>query len=89
MPDVRLHRSSSMDRKGLSGIKRAEFLARLEALDRLIREQEARVAVRQARNWDAKETERRLELLRESHRLYRSALTHLLGDDFDGTGREG
>ncbi|HTJ03771.1 MAG TPA: hypothetical protein VL624_00410 [Caldimonas sp.] len=71
-----------MDRKGLSKIKRAEFLARLEALERLILEQEARIATRHARGWDAKESERRLELLRESHRLYQSALMHLLGADF-------
>ena len=77
-----------MDREGLSKIKRAEFLARLEALERMIREQEARVAMRRARNWDAKESERRLELLRQSHRLYRSALMHLLGDDFGGRERE-
>jgi len=78
-----------MDREGLSKIKRAEFLARLEALERLIREQETRIASRRARGWDAKESERRLELLRESHRLYRSALTHLLGEDFGDLEREG
>jgi hypothetical protein len=77
-----------MDREGLSKIKRAEFLARLEALERLIREQEARIALRHARGWDAKESERRLELLRESHRLYRSPLIHLLGEDFGDRKRE-
>ena len=71
-----------MDREGLSKIKRAEFLARLEALERLIVEQEARIASRHARGWDSKEAERRLELLRESHRLYQSALMHLRGGDF-------
>ena len=71
-----------MDREGLSKINRAELLARLEALDALIREQEARVGSYHARGWDAKESEHRLELLRESRKLYRSALTHLLGDDF-------
>jgi hypothetical protein len=71
-----------MDREGLSKVKRAEFLARLEALERMIVEQETRVASRLSRGWDAKESERRLELLRESYRLYQSALMHLLGEDF-------
>ena len=71
-----------MDREGLSKVKRAEFLARLDVLERMIVEQETRVAWRLSRGWDAQESERRLELLRESHRLYQSALMHLLGADF-------
>lgn len=78
-----------MDRKGLSKVKCAEYLARLEALERLIREQEARIATRHARGRDTKESERRLKLVRESHKLYRSALMHLLGDDFVDTERKG
>lgn len=77
-----------MDREGLSHIKRAEFMARLEALERLIREQERRVVERHARGWNAKASERRLELLRESHRLYRSALMHLLGERFGDAERK-
>lgn len=78
-----------MDREGLSTVKRVEFLARLEALEVLIREEEARIASYRARGWDTKESERRLEVVRTSHKLYRSALMHLLGDDFDDREQEG
>jgi hypothetical protein len=77
-----------MDREGLSKVKRAEFLARLEALEGVIREQETRIASYHARGWKAKESERRLKLLRDSHKLYRSALVHLLGEDFGDPGRK-
>lgn len=69
-----------MDREGLDKIKRAEFVARLDLLERFVAEQEARVAMLHARGWDAKESERRLELLRESHRLYLAALLRQLGE---------
>jgi hypothetical protein len=69
--------------RGLSNIKRAELLARLEALERLILDQEARVGLHLGCGWDADGAQRQLELLRESHKLYRSALMHLLGEDFD------
>lgn len=72
-----------MDREGLSKVRQAELLARLSALEALIREQETRAGAYSADGWGSKEFERRLELLRESHRVYRSALVRLLGDGFD------
>ena len=69
-----------MDREGLSKIKRAEFLSRLELLERFIEEQEAHVAGLDARGRDAKDAKRRLQLLRESRARYLLALLQQLGD---------
>lgn len=69
-----------MNREGLSKVKRAEFLARLDVLERIIAEQESLVAQRHHRGWDAKGSEHRLGLLRESHRLCLAALLQQLGD---------
>jgi hypothetical protein len=71
-----------VDREGLSKIRRAEMLARLTALEKLIVEQEERVLHIGLAGWDVSIAAERLRLLNESHALYRSALKHLLGDDF-------
>ena len=71
-----------MDREGLSKIRRAEMLARLSALEQMIVEQEERVLHIGLAGWDVSIAAERLRLLNESHALYRSALKHLLGDDF-------
>ena len=77
-----------MDREGLSRIRRAEMLARLTALETMIVEQEERVLHIGLAGWDVSIAAERLRLLNESHALYRSALKHLLGDDF-GADRDG
>ena len=77
-----------MDREGLSKIRRAEMLARLTALEKLILEQEARVLYIGLAGWDVSIAAERLRLLNESHDLYLSALKHLLGDDL-GADRDG
>jgi hypothetical protein len=70
-------------REGLSKVKRAELLARLATLEQLIAEQAARARFIRQKGWDATLADERLRLLVDSHALYLSALTHLLGEDFD------
>jgi hypothetical protein len=79
-----------MDRdKGLSKIRRAELLARLTLLEQMISEQSERVKHIRQRGWDATLADERLALLEDSHKLYRSALGHLLGKGFDESGVDG
>ena len=85
-PDTSL--GAHVDREGLSKIRRAEMLARLTALEKLILEQEARVLHIGLAGWDVSIAAERLRLLNESHELYLSALKHLLGDDL-GPDRDG
>jgi hypothetical protein len=69
-----------MDREGIGKVRRAELLARLAALDRRIEAQAARVRHGREMGWDVALSEKHLRTLQESARLYRSALTHLLGE---------
>jgi hypothetical protein len=69
-----------MDREGISKVRRAELLARLSALEQQIEAQAARVRHARERGWDVSLSEQRLMTLQESRKLYRSAVTHLLGE---------
>ena len=71
-----------IDREGLSKIRRAELVARLTALDKLIGEQASRAKYIREMGWNVTLADERLKLLKESRRLYGSALKHLLGEDF-------
>jgi hypothetical protein len=71
-----------MDREGLSKVRRAELVARLSALDKLIGEQASRAKYIREMGWNVTLADERLKLLKESRQLYASALKHLLGDDF-------
>ena len=71
-----------MDREGLSNIRRAELFARLAALDKLIGEQASRAKYIREMGWNVTFADERLKLLKDSRRLYASALKHFLGDDF-------
>jgi hypothetical protein len=71
-----------MDRQGISKVRRAELLARLTALEQQITAQTTRVRHGQAMGWDITLSQTRLETLVESRDLYRSALQHLLGDQW-------
>jgi len=70
-----------MDREGLSKIRRAELLARLDALDSQIEAQARRAKYVSDMGWNAVLSEQRLNALRDSRQLYVSALKHLLGED--------
>jgi hypothetical protein len=72
-----------MDREGISRVRRAELLARLTALDRLIGQQTSRVELIRKMGSDVTLIEKRLKLLKESRQLYLKALFELLGGDFD------
>ena len=79
-----------MDREGLSRVRRAELLARLPALDRMIEEQTARVELLRGMGSDVTLIAKRLKLLKESRQLYLKALFELLGGDFaEGDAGEG
>jgi hypothetical protein len=73
-----------MDREGLSKVRRAELVARLTALDKLIGEQASRATYIREMGWNVTLADERLQLLKVSRRLFASALRHLLGDDFAG-----
>ena len=70
-----------MDREGISKIRRAELLARLDAVDQQVRAQAARAQHIRDMGWDATLSEQRLKALQESRRLYFFALKHLLGEE--------
>jgi hypothetical protein len=77
-----------MDSHGLSKTKRAELLARLSDLDRLIEEQASHAKLLRGRGDDPSDIEDLLERLKKSRQVYFSALKHLLGDavpEDDGT----
>jgi hypothetical protein len=76
------HSAGDMDREGLSRVRRAELLARLAALDRMIEEQTSRVELIRKMGSDVTLIEKRLTLLKESRQLYLKALFELLGGDF-------
>jgi hypothetical protein len=67
----------------VSKIRRTELLARLTRLEQTITEQAARAKFIRQKGWDARSADEHLKLLVDSHELYLSALTHLLGEDFD------
>jgi len=73
-----------MPDEGLSRVKRAELLAHVAELDLLIEDQEAHVKVAMDMGWLVPVIAVRLERLKETRRLYLSALRHLLGDDLVG-----
>ena len=70
-----------MPNEGLSRAKRAELMAHLAELDLLIEDQTAHVKVATEMGWLVPVLAVRLERLKESRRLYLSALKHLLGED--------
>jgi len=65
----------------LSDIKRAELLARLSALEKLLADEAGQVKLIRAMGRDVAAAEARLLALQESRDRYLSALKHLLGDD--------
>lgn len=69
-----------MDREGLSKIRRAELMARLDALDAQIEAQASRAKYVRDMGWNAALSDERLKALQDSRQLYVSALKHLLGD---------
>jgi hypothetical protein len=79
-----------MDREGISKIRRAELLARLEALDQQVRAQAARAKHVRDMGWNATLSEQRLKALQDSRQLYLFALKHLLGEELvDGEVADG
>jgi len=66
---------------GLSKVKRAELLAHLAELDQTIEEQMAHFKFIVEMGWNVPSIAVNLERLKESRRLYLSALKHLLGED--------
>ena len=70
-----------MDREGLSKIRRAELMARLDALDAQIAAQAGRAKYVRDMGWCAALSDERLKALQDSRHLYVSALKHLLGND--------
>ena len=73
---------------GLSKVKRAELLGHLAELDQMIEDQTAHLKVIAEMGLMVPVITVRLERLKESRRLYLSALKHLLGDSVgDGGGR--
>jgi len=73
-----------MPDEGLSKLKRAELMAHVAELDQMIEEQMAHFKFIVERGWDVPAIAVNLERLKESRRLYLSALRHLLGEDIDG-----
>jgi hypothetical protein len=69
-----------MNREGLSKIRRAELIARLDALDAQIEAQANRAKYVRDMGWNAALSDERLKALQDARRLYLSALKHLLGD---------
>jgi hypothetical protein len=66
---------------GLSEVKRAELLAHVAELDQMIEDQTAHLKVVAEMGLMVPVIAVRLERLKESRRLYLSALKHLLGED--------
>ena len=69
-----------MDHQGIGKVRRAELLARLSALEQQIEAQAARIRVGRERGWPVALSEQRLRTLQDSRDLFRSALSHLLGE---------
>lgn len=72
-----------MDREGVANVRRAELLARLNALERAIVDQQGRVQRMHEKGWNAELAETRLLALKESQKLYVSVLLNVLGGDFN------
>ena len=70
-----------MPHEGLSRAKRAELMAHVAEMDLLIEDQAAHVKVATEMGLLVPVLAVRLERLKETRRLYLSALTHLLGND--------
>ena len=66
---------------GLSKVKRAELIGHVAELDQLIEEQTTHLALVAEMGLFLPIIEVRLQRLKESRRLYLSALKHLLGED--------
>ena len=66
---------------GLNEIKRAELMAHVAELDQMIEDQTAHLKFVVEMGWNVPAIAVRLERLKESRRLYLSALKHLLGED--------
>ena len=66
---------------GLNEIKRAELIAHVAELDQMIVDQMAHFTFVVEKGWNIPAIAVHLERLKESRRLYLSALKHLLGED--------
>ena len=66
---------------GLNEIKRAELIAHVAELDQMIEDQMAHFKFVVEKGWNIPAIGVHLERLKESRRLYLSALKHLLGED--------
>lgn len=66
---------------GLNEIKRAELIAHVAELDQMIEDQMAHLKFVVEKGWNIPAIAVHLERLKESRRLYLSALKHLLGED--------
>jgi len=66
---------------GLNRVKRIELLAHVAELDQMIEDQTAHLKFVVERGWNLPAVAVHLERLKESRRLYVSALKHLLGED--------
>jgi len=69
-----------MSDDGLSKAKREELIAHLAELDQMIEDQTAHLKFAAEAGWAVPAIAVNLERLKESRRLYMSALKHLLGD---------
>ena len=69
-----------MPNHGLNKVKRAELLAHVAELDQMIEDQMAHFKFVVEMGWNVPAIAVHLEQLKESRRLYLSALKHLLGE---------
>ena len=70
-----------MDNAHLRGLQRAEVLARLTTIDRLIAQQRARISQNRSMGWDTLVSEQRLRLLVEARQLHCMAFAAVYGKD--------
>ncbi len=70
-----------MPNHGLNKVKRAELLAHVAELDQMIEDQMAHFKFVVEMGWNVPAIAVHLEQLKESRRLYLSALKHLLGEN--------
>jgi len=70
-----------MPNHGLNKVKRAELLAHVAELDQMIEDQMAHFKFVVEMGWNVPDIAVHLEQLKESRRLYLSALKHLLGEN--------
>jgi hypothetical protein len=69
---------------GLNKVKRLELLAHVAELDQMIEDQTAHLEFVVESGWNVPAIAVRLERLKDSRRLYVSALKHLLGQNLGG-----